>query len=60
MFYLQVTAHHVECQESKIPAMNEDTLEKQSFLGKETGDTSESPPIMSHQNETKTGARKSG
>uniref|UniRef100_A0A8W8KFG6 Uncharacterized protein n=1 Tax=Magallana gigas TaxID=29159 RepID=A0A8W8KFG6_MAGGI len=49
----------IECQESRILAMNKDTSEKQSFLRNETEDNSESPPTMSHQDETITGGRKS-
>lgn len=40
--------------------MNENTLEQQPFVTNETDDTSETPQTMTHQNETITGARKSG
>lgn len=60
MITLCFKAYQVKSQELSDKAMNEDTLEKQRFLRNETGDTSESPPTISHQDETITGARKSG
>ncbi|XP_065936146.1 uncharacterized protein [Magallana gigas] len=39
--------------------MNEDTVEQEPFLRKETKDSSESPPTIKHEDENITGARKS-
>lgn len=55
-----MTAYPVESKKSGNQVRNEDIVEQQPFLKNEVEDTAESPPTMRHENETKTGARKSG